>query len=57
MTDPQLEALKARCTTKKRYDTEAIASKVAKRCWWRRKVRLRVYPCFECGGYHLTRRR
>ena len=49
-------AVELSCTSKKRYDTEYDAEKVAARVFAIRLTALRVYPCFECGGYHLTRR-
>jgi hypothetical protein len=46
----------ASCYSKKRYSTEDLAKKVADKTWHSRYVRLRVYPCYYCGGYHLTKR-
>ncbi len=33
------------------YPTKELAERHGK------KLRLRVYPCHECGGFHLTRKR
>ncbi len=43
-------------TKKVRYRDEFEAAKEAKRCADIRGVPLRVYPCPECRGYHLTKR-
>ncbi len=42
------------CYSKKRYTDEKSAKRVAGLCYEKRGARLRSYPCFECGGYHLT---
>jgi hypothetical protein len=42
------------CFTKKRYPTEPLAQKVANIKAYERKVKLRVYGCHLCGGYHIT---
>lgn len=44
------------CYTKKRYATEDIATKVMRKRLAEGSSQLRVYNCFRCGGYHLTRR-
>ncbi len=44
------------CYSKKRYSTEKYAQSVARRVQWERGDILRAYICFECGGYHLTKR-
>lgn len=44
------------CYSKKRYGDEKTAKAVAVECKKKRGVALRAYPCFRCGGYHLTSR-
>lgn len=43
------------CASKKRYSEEKLARRVAEACKKDRGVRLRVYWCAHCGGYHLTK--
>lgn len=42
------------CYSKKRYSTEEYAQKLANKRAYERKVKLRVYGCHVCGGYHIT---
>lgn len=42
------------CHRKKRYWTEGFASAVAQRVLEKRGVRVRVYRCSFCLGFHLT---
>ena len=42
------------CSRKKRYGTMHEAERYAAKYELRRGVRLRIYRCPVCGGYHLT---
>lgn len=44
------------CFKKKRYSTENFAQKIANKIKWKRNVKLRVYFCDLCGGFHLTKK-
>lgn len=44
------------CYTKTRYATEEYAIKVMNKRLAAGAETLRVYACYRCGGYHLTRR-
>lgn len=44
------------CGKKKRYHSEHDATVAASCCRNVRGVKLRVYPCEICGGWHLTKR-
>lgn len=52
---PPSEDEERSCLRKKRYGDPALAEQVADRCWRKRGVELRVYPCTYCGGFHLTK--
>jgi len=43
------------CRKKKRYPSQHEAKVAASCCRNRRGVKLRVYPCEICGGWHLTK--
>ena len=43
------------CYEKRRYGDEKQALRVAAECTEKRGTPLRVYACFECGGYHLSK--
>lgn len=43
------------CVKKVRYNYESHAKKVAKNVFKTRGVKLRVYMCPKCLGYHLTK--
>lgn len=43
------------CRRKKRYATHSEATRKAKRAGMKRGVKLRVYFCNFCGGFHLTK--
>lgn len=45
------------CYAKKRYSDFKLAVRVAERCRKMRGRRIHVYPCYRCGGYHLTKTR
>ena len=45
------------CSRKKRYGTMSEAERYAAKYELRRGVRLRIYRCPVCGGYHLTHKR
>lgn len=49
-----IRRLHAQCLKKKRYHNEYFAEKIAKRCMDERGVKLRVYWCSNCCGFHLT---
>lgn len=38
------------CYRKSRFNTELDARRFLRK----KKITMRVYPCFECGGYHIT---
>ncbi len=42
------------CGKKRRYRTEKYARQMANACEKRRKVKLRVYACAMCNGWHIT---
>ncbi len=42
------------CTRKIRHAEETHAWAHAKRRQWETGTRFRVYPCPNCGGYHIT---
>jgi hypothetical protein len=42
------------CYGKHRYPTEKDARRVRHKRREASGVELRVYPCYVCGGYHLT---
>ena len=42
------------CARKRRYPTRRAAELAAAACEFRRDVRLSVYRCDTCGGWHLT---
>lgn len=42
------------CARKKRYPSRYMADRAAATCEFRRDVRLSVYHCDTCGGWHLT---
>ena len=44
----------ASCWRKKRYNTEAFATKVVAKVLKDRGQKVRAYGCGICGGYHLT---
>ncbi len=44
------------CYRKKRYASEEMATAVASNARLKRNVNLRVYCCYECGGWHVTSR-
>jgi len=44
------------CKKKMRYATHGLATIAAARAFRARGVRLRVYDCRYCGGYHLTKK-
>jgi hypothetical protein len=52
----RIRVLAKSCLTKRRYPSAAMAERVAAKCAESRGVKLRVYPCAVCQGYHLTRR-
>lgn len=41
------------CTGKRRHDTEEAAARHKARLIARGAVRIHVYPCRKCGGYHV----
>lgn len=43
------------CRKKTRYPTQHEATKAARLAMTRRGVPLRVYWCFFCNGYHITK--
>jgi len=43
------------CKKKCAYETEALARKAANACFAKRGVRLRVYKCYYCKRFHLTK--
>lgn len=43
------------CYAKKRYTTEEHATKIRRKREANGSTPLRVYACFRCGGYHLTK--
>lgn len=46
--------LERSCTSKKRYGDEKQANRIVAKVREQRGVELRAYPCFDCGGYHVT---
>lgn len=47
--------LRSSCSTKKRYPDEKVATKIANKKGYERGVKLRVYGCTLCGGWHMTK--
>lgn len=45
------------CYRKRRYCTEEDARGVIACVLHKRGTKLRFYPCYECGGFHVTKRR
>ena len=43
------------CLSKKRYSSEKLAKKAAKKVLRERGVELHCYYCNQCFGYHLTK--
>lgn len=43
------------CLGKKRYSSEGLAKKAAKKVFKERGVELHCYYCNQCFGYHLTK--
>lgn len=43
------------CRKKMRYATHGLATIAAHRAFTERGVKLRVYDCRYCGGWHLTK--
>lgn len=51
----KINQLRGECLRKKRYRTEGRAKKVKKWSEAEHGVKLRVYYCPHCFGYHLTK--
>lgn len=51
---PDLPDPRTSCYAKKRYSHFEFALKVANKRMHKSGGRLYVYPCYLCGGYHLT---
>ena len=43
------------CLRKSRYDSRDFAEEVAKKRWREARVKLKVYGCCFCGGFHLAK--
>lgn len=43
------------CLRKTRYETREIADGVAKRRMLEARIKLKVYGCALCGGFHLAK--
>lgn len=50
------ERLLAECLGKRAYRTDGYARRVADQCFQQRGTVLRVYPCPNCGAFHLTKK-
>ena len=44
------------CWNKVRYPDEFVARAVGQEIQLKREVKLYIYPCNECRGFHLTRK-
>lgn len=53
---PSHYAVAKGCSRKKRYSTEALAEKVARKVKYERGDDCRAYFCELCGGFHLTKK-
>ena len=43
------------CLRKNRYDSRDLAEQVAAKRWREDRVKLKVYNCAFCAGYHLAK--
>lgn len=43
-----------KCRNKQRYYPRSFAERVAQDVGRKRNIELRVYPCPNCNGFHLT---
>ena len=45
------------CNAKRRFHTQEQAEHGAEHSWKKRRVRMKVYECPVCGGWHMTHKR